>query len=160
MSSTPLTPAQVQPNIKSPSDDKKIFNFRFPYQESWDVSQDHLTFELKNVDLAFVNSLERIILSNIPSVGFNVRPIETSQLQIFKNNTPFENEFISHRIGLIPIHLNPDNFDPAEYSFVIHKENSSKNYLLVSSEDIEVIKLADNQKLGKEQVRKIFPLTR
>jgi len=149
-------PAQEK-NEKNEMNDKKIFNFRFPYQDSWDESQDHLTFELKNLDLAFVNSLERIILSNIPSVGFNVRPIETSQLQIFKNNTPFENEFISHRIGLIPIHLNPDNFDPAEYSFVIHKENSSKNYLLVSSEDIEVIKLTDNQKLPKEQVRKIFP---
>ncbi len=135
----------------------KIFDFRFPYQDTWDVSQDHLTFEIKDVDLSFVNSLERIILSNIPSVGFNVRPIETSQLQIFKNNTPFENEFISHRIGLIPIHLNPDNFDPAEYSFVINKENSTKDYLLVSSEDIEVIKLTDNQKISKEQVRKMFP---
>ena len=137
--------------------ENKLLNLRFPYQDTWDVSQDHLTFELKNLDLSFVNSLERIILSNIPSVGFNVRPIETSQLKIYKNNTPFENEFISHRIGLIPIHLNPDNFDPANYSFVINKENSSKDYMLVSSEDIQVIKLSDNQPLDKSQVRKIFP---
>jgi DNA-directed RNA polymerase subunit L len=137
--------------------ENKIINLRFPYQDTWDISQEHLTFELKNLDLSFVNSLERILLSNIPSVGFNVRPIETSQLKIYKNNTPFENEFISHRIGLIPIHLNPDNFDPANYSFVINKENSSKDYMLVSSEDIQVIKLSDNQHLDKSQVRKIFP---
>jgi DNA-directed RNA polymerase subunit L len=142
---------------KGDKSENKIINLRFPYQDTWDVSQDHLTFELKNLDLSFVNSLERIILSNIPSVGFNVRPIETSQLKIYKNNTPFENEFISHRMGLIPVHLNPDNFDPANYSFVINKENSSKDYMLVSSEDIQVIKLSDNQPLDKSQVRKIFP---
>jgi DNA-directed RNA polymerase subunit L len=142
---------------KGEKSENKIINLRFPYQDTWDVSQEHLTFELKNLDLSFVNSLERIIISNIQSVGFNVRPIETSQLKIYKNNTPFENEFISHRIGLIPIHLNPDNFDPANYSFVINKENSSKDYMLVSSEDIQVIKLSDNQQLDKSQVRKIFP---
>jgi DNA-directed RNA polymerase subunit L len=135
----------------------KLLNLRFPYQDSWDVSHDHLTFELKDLDLSFVNSLERIILSNIPSVGFNVRPIETSQLTIYKNNTPFENEFISHRIGLIPIHLNPDTFDPADYSFVINKENPSKDFLPVTSEDIQIMKVSDNRYLSKDLVRKIFP---
>lgn len=135
----------------------KLLNLRFPYQDTWDVSQDHLTFELKNLELGFVNSLERIILSNIPSVGFNVRPIETAQIKIYKNNTPFENEFISHRIGCIPIHLNSDTFDPADYSFVINKQNASKDYMEVTSEDIQVIKLSDNQTLTKDQTRKIFP---
>jgi DNA-directed RNA polymerase subunit L len=137
--------------------EQKILNLRFPYQDTWDVSQDHLTFELKNLELGFVNSLERIILSNIPSVGFNVRPIETSQLKIYKNNTPFENEFISHRFGCIPIHLNPDTFDPADYSFVINKQNPTKDYLEVTSEDIQIIKLSENRTLNKEQTRKIFP---
>jgi DNA-directed RNA polymerase subunit L len=136
---------------------QKFINVKFPYQNTWDVSQDHLTFELKNLELGFVNSLERIILSNIPSVGFNVRPIETSQFKIYKNNTPFENEFISHRIGCIPIHMNPDTFDPADYSFVINKNNQSKDYLSVTSEDIEVIKLSENKTLNREQTRKIFP---
>ncbi len=135
----------------------KLLNLRFPYQDSWDKSHDHLTFELKDLDLSFVNSLERIILSNIPSVGFNVRPIETSQLTIYKNNTPFENEFISHRIGLIPIHLNPDTFDPADYSFIINKENSGKDFLPVTSEDIQIMKVSDNRYLSKDLVRKIFP---
>lgn len=135
----------------------KLLNLRFPYQDTWDVSQEHLTFELKNLELGFVNSLERIILSNIPSVGFNVRPIETSQIKIYKNNTPFENEFISHRMGCIPIHLNADTFDPADYSFVINKQNASKDYMEVTSEDIQVIKLSDNQHLTKDQTRKIFP---
>ena len=135
----------------------KLINLRFPYQDTWDVSRDHLTLEIKDVDLSFVNSLERIILSNIQSVGFNVRPIETSQMKVFKNNTPFENEFISHRIGLIPIHLNPNSFDPANYSFVINKENSTKDYMSVTSEDIQIIKLSDNQPLDKSQLRKIFP---
>jgi DNA-directed RNA polymerase subunit L len=137
--------------------EQKIINLRFPYQDTWDVSQDHLTFELKNLELGFVNSLERIILSNIPSVGFNVRPIETSQIKIYKNNTPFENEFISHRIGCIPIHLNADTFDPADYSFVINKQNPTKDYLDVTSEDIQIIKLSENRTLTKEQTRKIFP---
>jgi DNA-directed RNA polymerase II subunit RPB3 len=143
--------------MEKSKESKTLLNLQFPFKNSWDVSSDHLTFEINNVDLSFVNSLERIILSNIPSVGFNVRPIETSQFKIFKNNTPFENEFISHRIGLIPIYLNPDNFDPAEYSFVINKENSGKSFLSVTSEDIEIIKLSDNKHLSRDLVRKIFP---
>lgn len=144
-------------NIKNVDNSKKLLNLKFPFQDEWDIGQDHLTFEIKNMDLSFVNSLERIILSNIPAVGFNVRPLETSDWTFYKNNTPFENEFISHRIGLIPIHLNPDSFDPAEYSFFINKENSSKDYLPVTSEDIQVLRLSDNQILDKSQTRKIFP---
>ncbi len=137
--------------------EQMLLNLQFPYQDTWDVSQNHLTLELKNVDLSFVNSLRRLVLSNIPAVSFNVRPIETSQMTIYKNNTPFENEFISHRMGLIPIHLNADTFDPADYSFVINKENPTKDFMEVTSEDIQIIKLSENRTLSKEQTRKIFP---
>ena len=142
---------------KSEKVEKKILNMLFPYENTWDIGNDHLTFELKNLDLSFVNSVERILLSNIPAVGFNVRPLESSQFKVYKNNSPFENEFITHRIGCIPIHLNADTFDPLEYSFIINKENASKDYLPVTAEDIQVFKLSENRNLTKEQVRKIFP---
>ena len=142
---------------KSEKIEKKILNILFPFENTWDIGNDHLTFELKNLDLSFVNSLERILLSNVPAVGFNVRPLESSQFKVYKNNTPFENEFITHRIGCIPIHLNADTFDPLEYSFIINKENASKDYLSVTAEDIQVFKLSENRNLTKEQVRKIFP---
>lgn len=136
---------------------KKLVDLKFPYQDTWDISKDHLDVELKDLDLSFVNSLERIILSNIPSLAFNVRPITSSQFQIYKNNSPIENEYVSHRIGLIPVHLDPNVFDPNDHTFIITKENDSKDYMLITSEDFQIKKLSDNKFLSDKEVRKIFP---
>jgi len=135
----------------------KLLNLQFPYQDTWDLAKDHLTLEIKDLDLGFVNSLERIILSNIPTVGFHVRPLNNCDFSVFKNNTPFENEFISHRIGCIPVHLDPETFDVHDHLFIINQENDAKDYKLVTSGDFEVKKLSENKFLTRAQVQKIFP---
>jgi DNA-directed RNA polymerase subunit L len=136
---------------------EKLMNFQFPYQDTWDIAKDHLTFELKDLDLGFVNSLERILLSNIPTVGFHVRPLNDCNFKVFKNNTPFENEFITHRIGCIPVHVDPETFDIHDHLFIINVENDTKDYKLITSGDIEIKKLSENKFLSPSHVRSIFP---
>jgi DNA-directed RNA polymerase subunit L len=136
---------------------EKLINFQFPYQDTWDLPKDHLKFELKDLELGFVNSLERILLSNIPTVGFHVRPLNDCNFNVLKNNTPFENEFITHRIGCIPVHVDPETFDVHDHLFIINVENDSKDYKLVTSGDFEVKKLSENRFLDPSKVRKIFP---
>lgn len=51
---------------------------------------------ITNLDCCFVNSIRRVIMSEIGGYAFD-------EIEIKKNTTIFHNEFIKHRIGLIPI---------------------------------------------------------
>jgi DNA-directed RNA polymerase subunit L/DNA-directed RNA polymerase alpha subunit len=101
----------------------------------------NISFNLKDVDLSIVNSLRRIILSEIKNVGFFFNPNDFSDdkdIVILQNDTPLHNEFLQHRISLIPIHVTPtqlENWNKDEYKFVINKQNTTPN---VYSSDIQV----------------------
>lgn len=55
-----------------------------------------------NVNTSMVNSIRRILLSEIPCIGFRQNNID-----IVKNTTAAHNEFITHRLSLVPIYQHP-----------------------------------------------------
>lgn len=57
-----------------------------------------LSAELKNVPVAFVNALRRILLSEIPTVV--VRNVE-----ILENNTDMTHEMLKHRVEMLPVNV-------------------------------------------------------
>lgn len=69
--------------------------------------REHVDFELQNVDLAFANSLRRTMLAEIPTMAIDLVEIEA-------NTSVLADEFLSHRLGLIP--LNSKNVDDVVYS--------------------------------------------
>ena len=76
--------------------------------------KNSLEFEIKgNNDYGFdktvINGLRRTLLSSIPSVAFRTER-DNSDLIVLKNNTSLHNEFILHRLSLIPLYIDPDVF--------------------------------------------------
>ena len=69
---------------------------------------ENLTFELLNIDVAVVNALRRVILTQIESLVFRGFPHHSNKIKITKNNTKFNNEYIKHRISCIPIYESND----------------------------------------------------
>ena len=62
---------------------------------------DDMMFILSGTTAAFANTLRRIILSNVPQLAIE-------DVIIVENNSPFTDEFLAHRLGLIPLRSDSD----------------------------------------------------
>lgn len=115
------------------------------FQSLKNIRSNKIEFTIRDVDLSIVNSVRRIILSEIPLVAFAFDPYNTeiNNINITKNIGVLHNEFIAHRISLIPIYLTENevnDFDPGMYVFKLHKKNNTSSVLNVTSNDFEVYK--------------------
>ncbi|KAJ7647317.1 DNA-directed RNA polymerase II, subunit 3, partial [Roridomyces roridus] len=61
-----------------------------------DLKKDRVNFVLENVDLAFANSLRRVVMADLPTVAIDL-------VEIQENTTVLPDEFIAHRLGMIPL---------------------------------------------------------
>ena len=70
-------------------------------------NKQKLQFKISNIDTAYVNASRRIILSEIPIAAFYFDTYDTehNDIVIIKNTGVLHNEFIAHRISLIPLHF-------------------------------------------------------
>lgn len=98
------------------------------------------TFEIHNLDLAIVNGLRRVILTDIPVVGF--RGEGDASIRITKNNGPLHNEFMAHRIGMIPICFSKEEiegFRDDKYMFALDVKNEKSDTMNVSTHQMTCI---------------------
>lgn len=92
--------------------------------------ENNLEFDIKNVNKTIINAMRRIALSNIQNVAFD-------DFQFDKNSTALHNEFLAHRIGLIPIKID-DIDDVQDYKFEIDVNSNTQKNLYVTTDDIQV----------------------
>ena len=123
------------------------------FEKSEDIN--NLNIEISNVNLSIINAMRRVILSEYPTIGFNIDDYLNSDIKVITNTSSINNEFIMHRIGLVPIHYSSIKaFDSSKYKFVIDKQNTSNSTISVKSNDFKVY----NTETGNEEDSiKFFP---
>jgi DNA-directed RNA polymerase alpha subunit len=117
-------------------------------------------FIIKDVDVSIVNSLRRIILSEIPNIAFAFDPHkEENDIKMHVNTCGLHNEILGHRISLIPLCFDEDeveNFQPEKYRFVLKKKNTGHEIMSVTTNDFEIYN-EDNVRYDARFKNKIFP---
>lgn len=109
-------------------------------------SNDTVKFVVKGCNSSFVNAIRRIILSEVETVGFNIDDYENSDLKIIKNTSSIHNEFLLHRLGLIPINVSQvADFNPDNLKFTLKVQNTSNNLLNVTTKDFTIKNLETGQ---------------
>jgi len=117
---------------------------------------DRHSFVIKDTDLAIINSVRRIILTEIPVVGFYGE--EEPTVEIIINNSPLHNEFMIHRVGLIPLYISEkitDDYKDGDYVFELNVENTGSNMINITTDHFTGT--YKDTKLSKADLDKIFP---
>lgn len=65
-----------------------------------ELTEEHIVFDLVGVDASIANALRRILIAEVPTVA-----IET--VYMHTNTSIIQDEVLSHRVGLIPIKVDP-----------------------------------------------------
>jgi DNA-directed RNA polymerase alpha subunit/DNA-directed RNA polymerase subunit L len=116
-----------------------------------------LYFTLSGIDKCFANGLRRTILSDIPTVVVRSEDHKTNQCIIKKNTSRLHNEIIQHRISCIPIHTNDPEFVNNYIMEMDVSNDSEQNIRMVTTEDIRIKHIENNQYISQEETKQIFP---
>lgn len=125
------------------------------------VEKDNkLSFDVNDVDLSLVNALRRIIIAEVQSIAFAFDPnVKENDLKVKINTGSLHNEFLCHRISLIPLHFSKEefeNFQSSKYNFVLKKKNTSEQMLKVTTADFEIFD-ETGRKYPDEFLERILP---
>lgn len=128
-----------------------------PTLTNYEETKSKFSFTITDINVSFINSLRRTIISDIPTFVFKTFPHNESNVTIHKNNGRLNNEIIKQRISCIPIHIKDHSIDYNNFEFIINKTNDQNEIIYVTTNDFQVKNTLTNKFLPKNEVQKIFP---
>ena len=69
---------------------------RNPIVSIGQLTEESVTFTLEQTDASVANALRRVMIAEVPTMAFD-------KIEIYANSTVLFDEFLSHRIGLVPL---------------------------------------------------------
>lgn len=116
---------------------------------------NQITFDIKGdkimgLDKSIVNSLRRVLLTSIPSIAFRTE-IQSSDIKVVQNDTSLHNEFLIHRISLIPLYIDPSSYEK-QYLFYLNVESSDNPITMITADDFNIYPKKDDADLGTDIV--------
>lgn len=88
---------------------------RMPVIEVTHVDDEICKFTLSKTDISVANAVRRIILAEVPAMAIEIVNVEA-------NSTVLFDEFIAHRMGLLPLSCHLVGDLPGDEGYVEHKE--------------------------------------
>ena len=126
-------------------------------------NEKSITFLINDVDVSIVNSIRRLISTDIPSVGFYFKIKDhfvENDMKFIENKSPIHNEFLAHRLSLIPLNFSEkeiDAWDKEDYKFVLKKELTSAQEIQdVTTEHFSIFDKGGNE-MPRSFVQRILP---
>jgi len=120
-----------------------------------------IEFQLNPTHVAYANTLRRICMTHVETVGFRADIREdgaTTDVEVEANSTPMTNEMLAHRIGLLPIYIsNPLAWDPERYVFRLDVVNDSDQAKDVFASDFKVLERKEDGVLVAVPSSSFFP---
>jgi DNA-directed RNA polymerase I and III subunit RPAC1 len=101
------------------------------------LNEESIEFDLIGVDAAIANALRRILLAEVPTIAIE-------HVWIAINSSIIQDEVLAHRVGLIPIKV-----DPRKLDYVVNDEETDRD-TIVFHFDIECSPEKTVNKYGKE----------
>lgn len=125
-------------------------------------NEQTIEFDVSNIDVSIMNSIRRVLQSDIPSVAllFDVHEIKKADIKIRTNTSPMHNEFLAQRISLCPLHFTREEiktYEKLRYKFLLKKKNTERNNVYVTTDDFEIYDEMQNEPVKKEFRDRIFP---
>ena len=102
-------------------------------------TDEHLEFELKGVSISTANAIRRVALADL-----EIYAVDQKNIQLHENTTPLHNEYVSHRISLLPINQNVDGLDTLRFYISKKKtknvaiENDQNGIMDITTDDVQV----------------------
>ena len=116
--------------------------------------EESATFLVKGANTGLMNAFRRAVISEVPTLAIH-------EVFFYENTSPLWDEFIAHRLGLIPLKVEYGTYDEnTEVTFSLEAEGpkvvysgelvSSDPSVKVADDRIIIVKLMDGQRLRLE----------
>jgi len=99
-----------------------------------------VSFKLVGVHSSLANALRRTLLADIPVVAFD-DTYENGKMTIHKNISALHNEFIAHRMSLVPVALYKDKGDYLRIKTTYHEKRAEFVYEFENPEQVPTFQL-------------------